>query len=680
MSTSSSTTTASISIDDAVDRILRLCHGDSGPTRHCLLSIVSKLGSDSSLSEPAGDYFDFIYRHAGHGIAIVDTHGRIQRANASYANIVGRSQQDLLARSIIDMTHPDDRSKSKAAMQRLLSTNTTDIQLQKRYLKPDGEVVWAFVSARALSRDGAPPTELIAVIQDITEVRQTRQALAQNEHLLHIAGRVARIGGWIVESDGQGNATDLVWSDEMAIIHGHPPGYSPDLPTAIDFYRPEYHAMIVEQIEASLNEGAALDFEAPIITASGEQRWIHAVGEVVYDDQGAIQRMQGALQDITERRLLEQRLLRTRRLESIGTLAGGIAHDLNNLLTPILMSIRYLQMTAADDDQLDSLDIISDCARRSADLVRQVLTFARGSEGEKSLIDPRVILDEVQHIVVDSLPDEINFHLLADPDLGTLCANSTQLHQVLLNLCLNARDAMVDGGDLTLVATTDDDPSQSASRLLCLEVHDTGCGIRDEDRQRIFDPFYTTKSEGQGTGLGLSTSLSVVEGHGGTLRVDSTPGEGSSFIVELPLSDAPAQPSAPSPDTSLPSAPLSVKRLLFVDNDESIRTMASRVLSREGYQVVCADDGAMALTEFAADDQGFDILITDITMPIMDGAALIQALRRLEPDLPIITTGDLPDERQRLRALSIAVDHRLAKPFDADALLRALATIGARNS
>jgi PAS domain S-box-containing protein len=386
--------------------------------------------------------------------------------------------------------------------------------------------------------------------------------------------------------------------------------------------------------------------------------------------------------DLTERKKLERQFLRSQRMESVGTLAGGIAHDLNNVLAPILMSIELLRDLAKSDQDLQLLDNIYVSARRGADLIKQVLTFARGVEGERLLIGPQHIVGELLKILRDTLPKSIDVRFSAASDLWNINGDSTQLHQVFLNLCVNARDAMPDGGTLKLTMANvvlDENfaamcPGALPGAYVLTQVEDTGSGIPPEIRERIFEPFFTTKDVGKGTGLGLSTSLGIVKSHGGFINVYSQPGRGTRFTVYLPASSGDVKPVAD--EGRLPGLPRGRGELILVVDDEpAIRTIVRRMLEQFGYRVLLAANGVEAVEQYSAHGAEIAAVLTDMSMPIMDGAALIAVLEKMNARVRIIRSSGLDMIGDISKAVGGAVKAFVPKPYTAEALLVTLRDI-----
>ncbi|MEA5449116.1 response regulator [Leptolyngbya sp. CCNP1308] len=391
----------------------------------------------------------------------------------------------------------------------------------------------------------------------------------------------------------------------------------------------------------------------------------------------------GISTDITEKKHLEAQFYQAQRLESLGTLAGGIAHDLNNILTPILTVAQILQLTqkGLDDKGLGQLKLLETSARRGASLVKQMLTVTRASQGEQTAIDLVALLREEIEIMRQSFPKAIAIQVdlpepkASEPALGMILADPTYLHQIILNLCINARDAMANGGTLTIAATTvvvDEamaakDLDAQVGHYAGITVADTGTGIAPEVQARMFDPFFTTKAPGQGTGLGLATVRGLVKANQGFLQVFSEVGQGTQFKIYFPLIEGQVTAQVPT-ETTPRMAPGNRKALILVVEDEEIvRRMLRSLLESHPYRLLLAPNGAAALDLYRQHQGDIQLVVTDIMMPVLDGLVFIESLRTLNTEIPIIAFSGLPSHEDS--ALASGANYFLNKPFDANALL-----------
>jgi two-component system cell cycle sensor histidine kinase/response regulator CckA len=368
--------------------------------------------------------------------------------------------------------------------------------------------------------------------------------------------------------------------------------------------------------------------------------------------------------DITEKKQLEKQFLRAQRLESIGTLASGIAHDLNNILAPIMMCSELLKAQESKPDSVAMLETIQKSAERGAEIVKQVLTFVRGTEGKRAPVNLGHLISEIYKVIAAAFPKNIEIKCDIEPTLSKVRGDFTQLHQVLINLCINARDAMPDGGKLTLSGRNLLlEPSSTPGVLL--EVQDSGTGIPPELLEKIFDPFFTTKEPGKGTGLGLSTVLGIVKSHSGTINVQSNPGSGTIFRIVLPAIETGHQEQlATGASRSLLG---NGELILVVDDEPEIRKALAQTLMHYGYEVLTAEDGAAAILRLKESRNSVKLLLMDKMMPGLDGASLAKTVKNLQPEIKIIATGGAAEEVLIPQATSF-----LQKLFSTENLLRTI--------
>jgi two-component system, cell cycle sensor histidine kinase and response regulator CckA len=384
--------------------------------------------------------------------------------------------------------------------------------------------------------------------------------------------------------------------------------------------------------------------------------------------------------DITEKKALEAKFLRSQRMDSIGALAGGIAHDLNNALAPVIIGADLLKTCEDDIGREKFLDIISTNAQRATGLVKQILGFARGSGGQSGPIKLSHLITEMGKMIQDTFSKAIALSVkLPDKELWTVLGDTTELHQVLLNLCVNARDAMPNGGSLALSAknVTLDELEAMANgatpgAYVMVSVADTGSGIPPEVLPRIFEPFFTTKTGDKGTGLGLATVSGIVKHHGGFIDIQTKSGKGTEFRVYIPAMNSAATAAAETKEAALPVG--HGELILVIDDEESVRELTKTTLESYGYRVVTAQNGLQGIARFKENPNDIKLIATDTDMPYVDGLGAIRAIKELKPDIPvIIASGGSKSDTDEIRKVDSAHVKNLAKPYSLDQLLVAVA-------
>ncbi len=408
-----------------------------------------------------------------------------------------------------------------------------------------------------------------------------------------------------------------------------------------------------------------------------ESRW-----SLLRDREGRPKSVLSVNTDVSELRRIEVQFMRAQRMESLGILAGGIAHDLNNILTPIMLSIDMLKSMASDTHTRSILETIEMSARRGSDIVQQVLSFARGMEGQRIVIQPKYLLKDIEHIVNDTFPSDIRLQLSLPHDTWTILGDPTQVQQILLNLCVNARDAMPNGGTLAISAENCLADEQYVAMnqqakpglYVAISVTDGGVGIAPDIIGKIFEPFFTTKEVGKGTGLGLSSVKAIVKNHDGFINVYSEPGRGTTFKVYLPAQATPGDlPERGAVEVSLPRG--SGETILVVDDEPSILSITSETLQAYGYNVVTACNGAEGVAVYAQQKKKIAIILTDLSMPVMDGRATIYALLKINPKAKIIAMSGMDEAESVAKASTAGIKHFISKPYTAATLLKTLRTI-----
>jgi two-component system, cell cycle sensor histidine kinase and response regulator CckA len=412
------------------------------------------------------------------------------------------------------------------------------------------------------------------------------------------------------------------------------------------------------------------------MTKGGKEIIVESRWSLVHDNEEKPKSILIINTDITEKKKLESQLLRSQRMESIGTLAGGIAHDLNNVMTPMVLSLQMLKQKLTDEQSQKLLNILENNSQRGADLIKQVLSFARGVEGERKPLQAKHIITEIEKVAKETFPRNIEIRTDMQEDLWTIAGDTTQLHQVLMNLCVNARDAMSDGGILNISAENifvDENYARmyaeaKVGSYVAIAVSDTGTGIPAKILDRIFEPFFTTKEHGKGTGLGLSTALAIVKSHGGFVNVYSEVGNGTKFRVYLPAMKTEPQ-EAEEQKLEMPTG--NGEFILIAEDEGSISEITCSTLEAYGYKVLMAQDGAEAVALYAENIDKIKVVLMDLMMPVMDGQASIRAIRKINPEVKIIAVSGLA-EKDRLANIADNVEAFLPKPYTTEKLLQTI--------
>ncbi|PHJ71651.1 hybrid sensor histidine kinase/response regulator [Nostoc linckia] len=432
----------------------------------------------------------------------------------------------------------------------------------------------------------------------------------------------------------------------------------------------------VQEALSTLMKNGSWEGELYQKTKSGKEIIVESRWTLVHEFSKKTQTILVVNTDITQKKLLEAQFLRAQRLESIGTLASGIAHDLNNVLAPILMTAQLLEAQVNDERSRRLLPILIANAKRGANLVKQVLSFTRGLEGDRTILQLKHLIIEIQQIIKETFPKSIEVFTQISPNLWTISGDATQLHQVLMNLCVNARDAMPNGGTLKISAENlfiDENFTKmhidaKVGHHIVISVADGGIGIQAEILDRIFEPFFTTKEVGKGTGLGLSTVLGIIKSHGGFINVYSEAGKGSQFKVYLPAQDA--TETVEEQHQELP--PGQGELILVVDDEAAIRDVTKTSLESHNYKAITASDGIEAIALYAEHRDEISLVLTDMLMPSMDGLTTIRTLRKINPDVKIIAVSGLSSADKVDAAYDMGIKAFLPKPYTANQLLQTI--------
>lgn len=585
---------------------------------------------------------------------LLDPDWRFAFVNEEAARVLQRSREEILGTVIWESFPATVGSPLEEVYRRAASSGTT-ASLHYHYPPLDR---WFDIRAY-------PSAEGLAVyFRDVTKEREAKMRLTEQAELLDRAQDAIlvreldhTIAYWNAGAERlyQWDHSEVLGRSLRELLYEDPEQF--DEATAAVLERGEWSG----EFEHKRKDGT---------TVSVEGRW-----SVVHDENGDPYRILAINTDVTERNKLLQQFLRAQRMESIGTLAGGIAHDLNNVLAPILLSIAFLKEEIQQPELDEMLLTIEACAVRGAAMVQQVLGFARGMDRADMAVDLELAVEDLIRIARDTFPKNITIVKSIPKDLWPLRGDPTQIHQVFMNLFVNARDAMPEGGRITVTAENVELDEHYASMSheaspgphVRISVADTGTGMPDDVASQIFDPFFTTKEVDKGTGLGLSTVAAILKSHGGFVNVYSELGSGTMFRLYFPAASDTDEARVSARGEDAPRG--NGETILVIDDESSIRDITRQTLEAFGYKVITATDGADAVGIYGGMGEQIDLVLTDMVMPIMDGPSTIHALKRMDSAVKIIGASGLGANARVLRALNSGVEHFLPKPYTATTLL-----------
>jgi PAS domain S-box-containing protein len=598
-----------------------------------------------------------------------DPAGNILFVNQQCLELLELPLNEILGQDLAKAIHPDDRAAVLTNWNNALQTQQ-ELTSEHRLVTPQGRVKWVFTKAIGIDDEAGNITGYIGTLTDITERKAAEQKILEQAALLNIATDAiivrdldSRIQFW-----NNGAESIYGWTAAEAVGMRAERLFCPDIP--------------LEAVGAfnTVQQQGAWQGELHKLTKTGTEVIVESRWTLVRDEAGNPRSILSVDTDITAKKSLEQQFLRAQRLESLGSLASGIAHDLNNVLTPIVGAAQLLPMTLPDLDDRNRrlVNMLVESSKRGSGLVKQILTFARGMDGERTTLQVRHILTEIISVARQTFPKSIEIQVNhASEDLWMVSVDATQIHQVLMNLFVNARDAMPDGGSLMASSENmviDADYAQlhlqsPAGAYILITIADTGIGMTSEMLDRIFEPFFTTKETG--TGLGLSTVQGIVKAHGGAIEVESEVGRGTSFKIYLPaIYSKEAESSAAAADLYDGKGQL----VLVVDDESAIREIAQAALENYNYRVMLASDGIEAIDIYAQNYRSIAIVLIDMSMPHLDTRSTIQALLQINPQVQIVVMSgsgfnlEAMEEREHVRVF-------LTKPFSTAEILQTLAGI-----
>ena len=605
------------------------------------------------------------------GIILADLNGNITEANDAFLQMLGYERQELLSGNLRrdEITPPEYRRLDAGAIAEFISSGVCT-PFEKEFIHKDGTRVPVMVGG-ALVEQSQQST--LCFVLDISEGKQAEQKIHEQAALLDIstdAILVRELGNQI-----------RFWNKGAEHLYGWKALEAIGKNADELLYRPETLSQL-QNNHKSLVECGSWQGELHQVTKEGKEIIVASRWTLVRDEDGQPKSILTVNTDITEKKQLEAQFLRAQRMESLGTLASGIAHDLNNALTPILMTVQLLGTKLPDEQSQQWLSILKTNVKRAADLVKQVLSFSRGLEGKRTTLEVKPLISEIEQIVKQTFSRAIAIRTdIPTQNLWTISGDATQLHQVLMNLCVNARDAMPEGGILQISASNlwiDENYARmnieaKVGPYVAITVSDTGVGINSEILDRIFEPFFTTKELGKGTGLGLSTVMAIIKSHGGFVDVYSEVGKGTRFKVYLPVTQTRERDCPPADHQELPTG--HGELILVVDDEDSIREITKTALETYGYKVLIASDGIEAIALYTQRKEEISVVLIDMMMPSMDGPSTIRVLQKIDPQVKVIGVSGLVSNDKMIEILGNSVKTFLPKPYTSNELLKNLQVV-----
>jgi PAS domain S-box-containing protein len=600
--------------------------------------------------------------------------GIITSWNKGAENIYGYSEEEIVGRSIATLVPPGIKDEVQRILDKIREEEHVNHYETLRRRK-DGKDISVSLTISPIFDTRGKVVAASTIGRDVSERKLAEENKRHSDELFRLIAE--NIGDMIAVLDLEGRR--IYNSPSYRSILGDPKSLKGT--NAFQEIHPDDAARVKQVFQETVKTGIGQRIEYRFQRTDGSESTIDSKGSVIRDAEGVISQVIVVSRDVTEEKRLAAHFLRAQRMESIGTLAGGIAHDLNNVLAPIMMAIEVLRDKISDPAGQQILMMIETSAKRGADIVRQVLAFGRGVKGERILVQLKHVVKEVVKIAGGTLPKSIRIRTDIPADLWTVLADPTQMHQVLLNMLVNARDAMPGGGTLTIAAENvalDDNCSRThfeakPGPYACIVITDTGTGIPEDIRGKIFEPFFTTKEIGMGTGLGLSTTLAIVRSHGGFINLESELGEGTTFRIYIPATGVASGEAAADEAVVLPEG--NGELILVIDDEAAIREITKETLQAYGYKAMTASDGAEGVALVAMNKKRIKVVITDIMMPVMDGTATIRAIKRILPDVKIIAASGWSAKGEITTPVDPNVQAFLTKPYTAEKLLKTLAAV-----
>ena len=611
--------------------------------------------------------YENLFEFAPDAYLVTDANGIIQEANLAASNLFCLAQKYLIGKPIFTFILEPERKIFRTQVKWEQRVENWECSMQPR----EGTPFYATITMTGIHDLEGKLVGKRLVIRDITERKQAEEKIKEQAALLDITTDAIIVCNLEKQVLFWNRGTESLYECLASEAKNQ----------NIQYFLENKNSLLLELAFINVVKNNCWQGELQQVTKSGKEIVVYSRWILMRDEQDNPQSILIVNTDITEKKQLEAQYYRAQRLESLGTLASGIAHDLNNILTPIVSGTQLLQLQFphVDKESLSILKMLEDNSLHGAELVKQITSFARGHQGNRVPIYLTQLIKEIEQIVESTFPESIEFSTEIPSSLWMLQAQAIQIHQLLINLCVNARDAMPEGGKLSITAEnrfidetySSINPEATVGDYVAITVADSGCGIPKEILERIFEPFFTTKEIGKGTGLGLATTIGIVKNHGGFIKVSSQVGKGSQFQIYLPATQQ--QEIRQTADSKVSNG--NGELILVVDDEKYIRKMTKNVLESHDYRMLAASNGVDALSSYIQHRDEISLVLIDVQMPLVDGSQVIKVLKRMRPKIKIIAIRGQDSNRQLLEANGIKVEAFLSKPYTLEELLEAIKNV-----
>ncbi len=659
-------------------------------TQGIFWDITQRKEAEEALRKSEQEFHE-LFENAPVGYHEIDREGRIVRVNRTEAEMLGYDRKEMLGRYVYEFVNESEREAAKESIRRKIQGDQPLQYFERPYIRKDGEEILVAIEERMVYDENGEVAGIRSALQNITDRKLAEEKLMESERQLQRAQQVGRIGSW--NTNIQRN--EVSWSDQVYRLFGlEKQEFDGKRSTFFSFVHPEDRQLVIDASLDTVSNGTPYDIDHRVIRPDGTIIWVNEQAEAILDEKGNVIGLTGTVQDITERKRsedeqakLQEQLRQAQKMEAIGQLAGGVAHDFNNLLTGIIGNLSLAAMRSSDET-VRYMDNAKKAADRAAALVQQLLAFGRKSRIELRPVDLNKIVHEVATLARETIDRRIEIDIHTKDYLPKVLADPTQMNSVLMNLCVNARDAI--GQAMRMLSADEEGTVQYAitietenvlvgeqycetrsyarpGRFVVLGISDNGIGMDQQTQERVFEPFFTTKKRGEGTGLGLATAYGIIKQHNGWINIYSEPNKGTTFKIYLPVAEEEEERTGIEIQEAVRGGE---ETILLIDDEAMIRNLGQVILERYGYTVLIADDGKQGWDRFLKEGKGIDLVILDLSMPQLSGREVMERIRKKDPDAKVIVSSGYSEEMDNQSIKSLEPAAYVSKPYRPDDLAR----------